>query len=155
MIDESTSLERDSEKLNKWIVELAHGECTRKLEVSPKTVVELLKQGESAELISEISTAIPFFVIAEALNLHENTLRRKIQNHDRLSAAQYESLLSLSQAWCELRGCFNNQTESVVEWLAVEIERLDGAAPVDLMSTQFGRGVLREVAAEIRNSEFA
>lgn len=79
----------------------------------------------------------------------------KLVSRKFLTVNQTDSLNELTKVWAELRQLFCWEQEVLEEWIEQELPVLEGAKVRQLIVTNSGRIVIRELIDEMRSGEFA
>lgn len=73
----------------------------------------------------------------------------------KVGEVQTDNLNELTKIWAELRMLFNFDENSLKEWVDAELPILDGAKVRELIVTNAGRALIRELVSEMLSGELA
>lgn len=124
------------------------------LAVSPRVMVDLLCKGVQGDVLKRVVEHIPKVVVYGAVGT-DSTNFSKMVRRERLTGRVTEELNDLTRLWAELRQFFNWDDELVKEWIEQKLPALDGAAPIELMSSQAGREIVKQQLDAMRFGDCA
>jgi len=114
----------------------------------------LSQQGIDANIIERLQSEIPFELLCDVLGLSKTSLKRRIKLNKKLNVKQTDNLLQLAISWHALINFFNHDRQLLSSWLYTDLPALDGATPASMLSTNFGRRVLKGTLESMKFGEF-
>lgn len=121
---------------------------------SPLALCRAIKAGVPGSLLRRLINSIPKKIVMASLDLatedYSKLVRRKT-----LTLNQTDNLNELTKIWAELRMLFNFDESSLKEWVDEELPILEGTKVRDLIVTNAGRALTRELVSEMLSGELA
>lgn len=117
-------------------------------------IARALSQGIDANIIERLQSEIPFELLCHVLGLSKTSLKRRIKLNKKLNVKQADNLLQLAISWHALINFFSHDRQVLSSWLYTDLPAFDGATPASMLSTNFGRRVLKETLESMKYGEF-
>lgn len=148
------SAEQDDFVLSQLFISRIESASPGNVTVSPRELVSLLEQGAEGVVLRAVIKHIPKGLVIRAIGSDEANFLKVIRRK-RLTKHQTESLNGLTKLWAELRQFFDWDNGMVNDWISQHLPALDGASPLELMSSQEGRCIIRKQLEIMRFGNFA
>lgn len=145
-----------SEKIDLEQLFILRVEASKKLRSSYShlALCRAIKTGVPGSLLRRLIDSIPKRVLMASLGLaaedYSKLVRRKT-----LTLNQTDNLNELTKIWAELRMLFNFDESSLKEWVNEELPILERTKVRDLIVTNAGRALIRELVSEMLSGELA
>lgn len=121
---------------------------------SQHALCRAINAGVPGSLLRRLIDSIPKKILMASLGLaaedYSKLVRRKT-----LTLNQTDNLNELTKMWAELRMLFNFDENSLKEWVEAELAILEGAKVRDLIVTNAGRALIRELVSEMLSGDLA
>lgn len=145
-----------SEKIDLEQLFILRVEASKKLRSSYShlALCRAIKTGVPGSLLRRLINSIPKKIVMASLDLaaedYSKLVRRKT-----LTLNQTDNLNELTKIWVELRMLFNFDESSLKEWVDEELPILERTKVRDLIVTNAGRALIRELVSEMLSGELA
>lgn len=145
-----------SEKIDLEQLFILRVEASKKLRSSYShlALCRAIKTGVPGSLLRRLINSIPKKIVMASLDLaaedYSKLVRRKT-----LTLNQTDNLNELTKIWAELRMLFNFDESSLKEWVDEELPILERTKVRDLIVTNAGRALIRELVSEMLSGELA
>lgn len=145
-----------SEKIDLEQLFILRVEASKKLRSSYShlALCRAIKTGVPGSLLRRLINSIPKKIVMASLDLaaedYSKLVRRKT-----LTLNQTDNLNELTKIWAELRMLFNFDESSLKEWVNEELPTLERTKVRDLIVTNAGRALIRELVSEMLSGELA
>lgn len=145
-----------SEKIDLEQLFILRVEASKKLRSSYShlALCRAIKTGVPGSLLRRLINSIPKKIVMASLDLaaedYSKLVRRKT-----LTLNQTDNLNEMTKIWAELRMLFNFDESSLKEWVDEELPILERTKVRDLIVTNAGRALIRELVSEMLSGELA
>lgn len=145
--------DKTEKMLQDYIVSRIESNDVTGANISPVVFAAAISEGVNGRVLERMTKRLPKSLILKTLNTDSSNYSKLVRRRH-LTPAQTDDLVDLAHLWRELRVFFGDKSV-VEEWLQTPMASLDGAAPSDLMNSQYGRNLIRARLDEMRFGEFA
>ncbi|GAA4461659.1 hypothetical protein GCM10023189_37410 [Nibrella saemangeumensis] len=120
------------------------------------TIIERAREGVSTSQADQLAYLlnVSFKELAAILQMAERTLHR-FRNEGRLDAQASERLLLLENLAAHGLLVFDNRADALADWLRYPLRELKGQAPLQLLTTISGFGLVDDVLTRIEYGVYA